>query len=82
MKYRVYVDSSKGYKYENTVSFDDLFFLLDELILHSKEEMKVLVIEHNDELDSDLPFYLFSGSKIEYIAFKEVIAKSNERLVL
>lgn len=82
MIYKVYVKGLKGYESKGCYSEDDLFFLLDELILNNNITGMILVIQHDIDQDMDSPFYLFTGNNLEYITFKEIFSNSNKELKL
>lgn len=82
MIYKVYVEGSRGYESKGKYSEDALFFLLDELILNNEVTSTILVIQHDISQNMDSPFYLFTGSKLEYLTFKEVFSKPDKQLML
>lgn len=71
MHYRVYAEDVRGYILKGNFVLDDLFFMLDELIIGNNANKKILVIEHDDELNSDTPYFLYDGDINYYLDFKK-----------
>lgn len=71
MEYRLYMMGKKGYEKVLTVwNEDDLWFVMDELIITEGYDETIMVLEHNRELDYDRPFYTYNGNIDKYIQFR------------
>ena len=73
MMYRLYVDYGKGYeRIGNKHNYDNLITMLDHIILDKEFDRKILVIEEDKKLNSDMPIFLYTGYNIEeYTTFKQ-----------
>lgn len=82
MEYRVYIDGNFGpERIGGNLSYSEMLEMLDILIIDEKRD-KVLVIEHNIELDSDFPAFLYTGNIKKYCEFKEKQENCNKKLTI
>ena len=78
--YRIYAEIEHRIELiEGNVKNENVVLILDQLIL--EEELPVvLVIEHDFELNSDFPIYLYSNNQDEYLKIRNSIGGcKNER---
>lgn len=75
MIYKVYINNKKNGEYE----VDDLFFLLDELILKNNIKENIIVVEHDNCTNSDNVFYLYFGDAKNYINFSNFYRKNSKK---